>query len=126
MELFQSPQWGSNSKAGQLAFKTTFGVFQSPQWGSNSKADVDCENSPYRRFSPRNGEVILKVAGQMNLVYKLVFQSPQWGSNSKDIKYRSKNYSGLFQSPQWGSNSKGVKATGAKSNGGVSVPAMGK
>ena len=58
-------------------------MFQSPQWGSNSK---EKEKEVYEKclsFSPRNGEVILKeCAGHMQ--HRLPsFQSPQWGSNSK-------------------------------------------
>ena len=34
--------------------------FQSPQWGSNSKADRQIEEEFNERFSPLNGEVILK------------------------------------------------------------------
>ena len=35
--LFQSPQWGSNSKDLQDALFSDLWGFQSPQWGSNSK-----------------------------------------------------------------------------------------
>ena len=58
-------------------------------------------------FSPRNGEVILKVYYTQVVVKSDQFQSPQWGSNSKEygIPYGPKNL--RFQSPQWGSNSKG-------------------
>ena len=59
---FQSPQWGSNSKeryteecAGVIEFE-----FQSPQWGSNSKVMEIDSSTTLLRFSPRNGEVILK------------------------------------------------------------------
>ena len=36
-------------------------MFQSPQWGSNSKVTVRVKSLEYNGFSPRNGEVILKV-----------------------------------------------------------------
>ena len=37
-QLFQSPQWGSNSKAStRLSQMRAPSKFQSPQWGSNSK-----------------------------------------------------------------------------------------
>ena len=61
----------------------------------------------YLRFSPRNGEVILKVGDLMSAFSKLRFQSPQWGSNSKAKAIPSGQYLKSFQSPQWGSNSKG-------------------
>mgnify|MGYP000976488273 CR=1 FL=1 len=40
------------------------GMFQSPQWGDNSKAARDAIVSVYEdlSFSPRNGEIILKAA----------------------------------------------------------------
>ena len=58
-------------------------LFQSPQWGSNSKADFLKEYDRLSSFSPRNGEVILKyyIAPRLGQIMK--FQSPQWGSNSK-------------------------------------------
>ena len=34
---FQSPQWGSNSKVGDITLDIYVKEFQSPQWGSNSK-----------------------------------------------------------------------------------------
>ena len=59
--MFQSPQWGDNSKAGAL-FETFFkNKFQSPQWGDNSKADVGVTHPDLVSFSPRNGEIILKL-----------------------------------------------------------------
>ena len=57
---FQSPQWGSNSKDDE---EYNCGVcigFQSPQWGSNSKVVALVHDLCYQRFSPLNGEVILK------------------------------------------------------------------
>ena len=36
--MFQSPQWGSNSKVDRQGQAQQTAVFQSPQWGSNSKA----------------------------------------------------------------------------------------
>ena len=56
-------------------------------------------------FSPRNGEVILKVIHIKDSSF-IKFQSPQWGSNSKDVEFQSNLYRSRFQSPQWGSNSK--------------------
>ena len=35
--IFQSPQWGSNSKVDKIKFTFAQLEFQSPQWGSNSK-----------------------------------------------------------------------------------------
>ena len=67
-DLFQSPQWGSNSKANKKASRKLAKAFQSPQWGSNSKAVL---NEPVAGdntgFSPRNGEVILKT----NKIFKI-------------------------------------------------------
>ena len=85
--MFQSPQWGSNSKVNGYTDKK--GVyhhpFQSPQWGSNSKVEG----------------VMLKAS------CCTVFQSPQWGSNSKGRRCWPRVHARMFQSPQWGSNSKG-------------------
>ena len=79
-------------------------------------------------FSPRNGEVILKEEDH-NCPGLLVsmFQSPQWGSNSKvNTTKTTIMANGAFQSPQWGSNSK-VKSLFFKARlWKVSVPAMGK
>ena len=61
---FQSPQWGSNSKANSSVATTLCAKFQSPQWGSNSKVATAGEQSKVvmrLRFSPLNGEVILKM-----------------------------------------------------------------
>ena len=58
--MFQSPQWGSNSKAGKKEVANLFAEFQSPQWGSNSKVPI-----------------------WSRMAIKAMFQSPQWGSNSK-------------------------------------------
>ena len=62
-EVFQSPQWGSNSKEFSLTHGLLVRLFQSPQWGSNSKA------------------LFYLVGG-----FTYTFQSPQWGSNSKGGK----------------------------------------
>ena len=48
------------------------------------------------RFSPRNGEVILKMKLLKITIKLLAFQSPQWGSNSKDDLSMSLNYSIRF------------------------------
>ena len=58
--VFQSPQWGSNSKDRQIRQPPLLVEFQSPQWGSNSK-----------------------VGALFMLSQQKSFQSPQWGSNSK-------------------------------------------
>ena len=58
--MFQSPQWGSNSKDEHNIKTKHFKRFQSPQWGSNSKATRGCYGYNTNGFSPRNGEVILK------------------------------------------------------------------
>ena len=100
-------------------------------------------------FSPRNGEIILKVAVQFRTFLNNLFQSPQWGDNSKgrpmnldDAEYwfqspqwgdNSKvngevlKYTKLeFQSPQWGDNSKGTNRVLTFNLSYVSVPAMGR
>ena len=59
-DLFQSPQWGSNSKANKKASRKLAKAFQSPQWGSNSKERFAILKKKAHGFSPRNGEVILK------------------------------------------------------------------
>ena len=79
-----------------------------PQWGSNSKGrKLSMHWVNITRFSPRNGEVILKETVSNGASKTRTFQSPQWGSNSKVLKlaplYLKAN---RFQSPQWGSNSK--------------------
>ena len=73
-----------------------------PQWGSNSKDDslssiYDVNTS----FSPRNGEVILKVTKLANW-QKRLFQSPQWGSNSKENLLKVVNVSGFVSVPVMG------------------------
>ena len=59
---FQSPQWGSNPKGVYHQPEMVLVVFQSPQWGSNPKVPYIPRNEVggLVRFSPRNGEVILK------------------------------------------------------------------
>ena len=37
--MFQSPQWGDNSKAGVIEQLLRIEEFQSPQWGDNSKEE---------------------------------------------------------------------------------------
>ena len=56
------PQWGSNSKVVPSFVITMDDKFQSPQWGSNPKVPYIPRNEVggLVRFSPRNGEVILK------------------------------------------------------------------
>ena len=43
----------------------TLDMFQSPQWGSNSKVEMDAYLNKDFSFSPRNGEVILKILEKM-------------------------------------------------------------
>ena len=62
------------------------------------------------RFSPRNGEVILKMKLLKITIKLLAFQSPQWGSNSKDDLSMSLNYSIRF-SPRNGEVILKVKLT---------------
>ena len=57
---FQSPQWGNNSKAHGDGTISVTSVFQSPQWGNNSKECEDRWGNTITSFSPRNGEIILK------------------------------------------------------------------
>ena len=59
--MFQSPQWGNNSKGTmqQVAIDTI--MFQSSQWGNNSKETSWKRNTWLLTcFSPLSGEVILK------------------------------------------------------------------
>ena len=59
--MFQSPQWGSNSKGlEKTKRRLAKRWFQSPQWGSNSKVWQAMPSVMLACFSPRNGEVILK------------------------------------------------------------------
>ena len=81
-------------------------MFQSPQWGSNSKDNQFLKIFLTQSFSPRNGEAILKVKDEANGYSFKEFQSPQWGSNSKVYLHHSFEAMKEFQSPQWGSNSK--------------------
>ena len=59
--MFQSPQWGDNSKVSNNFDGRDSIKFQSPQWGDNSKGLVLRRNPRRKRFSPRNGEIILKL-----------------------------------------------------------------
>ena len=58
--LFQSPQWGDNSKDIKNFCRKEKIEFQSPQWGDNSKDYAIYITMTSTRFSPRNGEIILK------------------------------------------------------------------
>ena len=103
-------------------------MFQSPQWGSNSKALAELNLIiGSASFSPRNGEVILKAVQFSTLLNNFGF-SPRNGEvilKVLDFPFPVVNTS--FQSPQWGSNSKGVVAVKISlSSSVVSVPAMGK
>ena len=64
--MFQSPQWGSNSK--EVYRKTMCEVteFPSPIWGVIIK-EKGSELYVYYSFRPRNGEVILKKMEHSNL-----------------------------------------------------------
>ena len=80
-------------------------------------------------FSPRNGEVILKIIGtptMKNVWRPRTFQSPQWGDNSKEIRILVPAEMSAFQSPQWGDNSKVNIVKKELFLGRVSVPAMGR
>ena len=59
-----------------------------------------------RRFSPRNGEVILKAREDAKIKISFSF-SPRNGEVILKTTFERHGYmNGLFQSPQWGSNSK--------------------
>ena len=62
-----------------------FPKFQSPQWGDNSKVKILGAPAAPNRFSPRNGEIILKVTNNSSHKTLVQFQSPQWGDNSKAL-----------------------------------------
>ena len=77
---FQSPQWGSNSKAGAAAAIKVIDKFQSPQWGSNSKVGgLFPALMALPRFSPLNGEVILKNVPILSLVRASEVSVPSMG-----------------------------------------------
>ena len=67
--MFQSPQWGSNSKGEPERYFPGGRLFQSPQWGSNSKAVEAGRNENLYGFSPRNGEVILKCGESISTIF---------------------------------------------------------
>ena len=83
-------------------------MFQSPQWGDNSKEESSKLSMRYMSsFSPRNGEIILKVTtATLSDPPLTMFQSPQWGDNSKGEDSLFEIWLYRFQSPQWGDNSK--------------------
>ena len=81
---FQSPQWGDNSKVPTVIVTPKMSKFQSPQWGDNSKALKIITYVSGCRFSPRNGEIILKGKLAKNKAALKAFQSPQWEDNSKE------------------------------------------
>ena len=64
-------------------------VFQSPQWGDNSKGILFGRRYRMQGFSPRNGEIILKFEGDDIVCKAVLFQSPQWGDNSKGYPLES-------------------------------------
>ena len=76
--MFQSPQWGSNSKGDVRTVLHLLVEFQSPQWGSNSKG-----------FSRQWG------------TFRVPFQSPQWGSNSK-VELNAMKFDELVSVPAMG------------------------
>ena len=83
-------------------------MFQSPQWGSNSKVTGFSSRLLTKRFSPRNGEVILKVGDSISNYIESCGFSPRNGEVIlKGVKHYPSMYLCAFQSPQWGSNSKG-------------------
>ena len=77
-DKFQSPQWGNNSKANVKNFEDFCKLFQSPQWGNNSKGKVTVLTTIHIRFSPRNGEIILKTNEQFQIFLDMGF-SPRNG-----------------------------------------------
>ena len=77
------------------------------------------------RFSPRNGEVILKFRLTNEAIEVLLFQSPQWGSNSKVYYAKFKIGKSGF-SPRNGEVILKVRGGRVWKNVLVSVPAMGK
>ena len=54
------------------------------------------------RFSPRNGEVILKQVAEHSLKKWMGFQSPQWGSNSKENRGKRHRFSYNVSVPAMG------------------------
>ena len=79
--MFQSPQWGDNSKDGVPFFKVCILEFQSPQWGDNSKVKMAAYiRKTISSFSPRNGEIILKVLVEVTEFWTYVWRfSPRNG-----------------------------------------------
>ena len=78
------------------------------------------------RFSPRNGEVILK-AGLESMLAWIEFQSPQWGSNSKVGRMLHIIYGDKRFSPRNGEVILKLKLyIFSHKTHSVSVPAMGK
>ena len=53
--------------------------FQSPQWGDNSKVVKKAERLYLLRFSPRNGEIILKLTDLHDALSLLVVSVPAMG-----------------------------------------------
>ena len=49
--MFQSPQWGNNSKGIHLFVITGGNMFQSPQWGNNSKVSEIMSFIPNKNVS---------------------------------------------------------------------------
>ena len=67
---------------------------------------IDFYHSGLPCFSPRNGEIILKIETLKTNPESRRFQSPQWGNNSKVVTETVNDLAVEFQSPQWGNNSK--------------------
>ena len=55
-----------------------------------------------KSFSPRNGEIILKWCSCISRQQVQVFQSPQWGDNSKANQFKYDNEKQLCFSPRNG------------------------
>ena len=105
---FQSPQWGDSSKENRTYRLALDYTFQSPQWGDSSKGRHNIPSKGIRKpsFSPRNGEIVLKLA-VVALVMPMVGFSPRNGEIV--LKYDARYHYGhsqQFQSPQWGDSSK--------------------
>ena len=56
----------------------------SPQWGKCSKVKAIEKHLKENRFSPRNGESVLKIIVKTLKKENTKFQSPQWGKCSKE------------------------------------------
>ena len=124
--VFQSPQWGSNSKV-KLAFFGGEPLSFSPRNGEVIlKVEENQHNKRLAGFSPRNGEVILKNSISIIHSFLFWFQSPQWGSNSKEEICNGKDHMSMGFSPRNGEVILKYVIHPWESITCVSVPAMGK